>query len=45
MTGIPLLLYKQSAEPLVAVFGSLAWALLMVGLTAMLARINIKLRL
>jgi len=45
MTGIPLLIYKQSAEPLVAVIGSIAWALLMAGLTALLARINIKLKL
>lgn len=45
MTGIPLLIYKQSAEPLVVVIGSVAWALLMAGLTALLARMNIKLKL
>ena len=44
-SGIPLLIYKQSAEPLIVVAGSLAWALLMVGLTALLARLKIKLRL
>jgi predicted acyltransferase len=44
-TGIPLLIYKQSNEPLLVVAGSLAWALLMVGLTALLARLNIKLRI
>ncbi|MDP4223709.1 MAG: DUF5009 domain-containing protein [Bacteroidota bacterium] len=45
MTGIPVLIYKQSSEPLVVVAGSIVWALLMVGLTALLARINIRLRL
>lgn len=45
MTGVPILIYKQSSEPLVAVIGSIAWALLMAGLTALLAKINIKLKL
>jgi heparan-alpha-glucosaminide N-acetyltransferase len=45
MTGIPVLIYKQSSEPLVVITGSLIWALLMVGLTALLARINIRLRI
>ncbi|MCI0523243.1 MAG: DUF5009 domain-containing protein [Bacteroidales bacterium] len=45
MSGMPILIYKQSAEPLVAVIGSIIWALLMVGVTALLARINIKLKL
>ncbi len=45
MTGIPVLIYKQSTEPIVVVAGSIAWALLMVGLTALLARIHIRLRL
>jgi heparan-alpha-glucosaminide N-acetyltransferase len=45
MTGVPILIYKQSAEPLVVVTGSIVWALLMAGLTALLARLNIKLRL
>jgi predicted acyltransferase len=44
-TGIPVLIYKQSHEPLIAVAGSLVWALLMVGLTALLARLKIRLRL
>ncbi len=44
-TGIPILIYKQSDIPLVVVAGSVAWALLMVGLTALLVRFNIKLRL
>jgi len=45
MTGVPILIYKQSSEPLVAVLGSIAWALLMAGLTALLARVNIRLKL
>ena len=45
MTGIPVLIYKQSSEPLIVVTGSLIWALLMVGLTALLARYNIRLRI
>jgi len=45
MTGIPLLIYKQSSEPLIVIAGSLVWALLMVGLTALLARYNIRLRI
>ncbi len=44
-TGIPILIYKQSDIPLVVVAGSVAWALLMVGLTALLVKFNIKLRL
>jgi len=44
-TGIPILIYKQSHDPLIVVAGSLIWALLMVGLTALLARLKIKLRI
>jgi heparan-alpha-glucosaminide N-acetyltransferase len=44
-TGIPVLIYKQSDILLVVIAGSVAWALLMVGLTALLLRFNIKLRL
>lgn len=44
-TGIPILIYKQSDSPLIVVAGSLVWALLMVGLTALLARLKIKLRI
>jgi predicted acyltransferase len=43
--GVPLLIYKQSHSPLIVVAGSLVWALLMVGLTALLARLKIKLRI
>jgi hypothetical protein len=45
MSGIPVLIYKQSSEPLIVAGGSLLWALLMVGFTALLARLNIKLRI
>jgi predicted acyltransferase len=45
MSAVPVLIYKQSSEPLVVIIGSVAWALLMVGLTALLAKINIKLKL
>lgn len=45
MTTIPVLIYKQSSEPIVVVLGSIAWALLMAGLTALLAKINIRLKL
>jgi len=44
-TSVPILFYKQSAIPLVVIAGSVAWALLMVGLTALLVRFNIKLKL
>jgi heparan-alpha-glucosaminide N-acetyltransferase len=44
-TGIPILIYKQSGVPLIVIAGSVIWALLMVGLTALLVRINIKLKL
>jgi len=45
MTGIPLMFYKQSTEPLVVVAGSVVWALLMVWLTALLKRLGISLKL
>jgi heparan-alpha-glucosaminide N-acetyltransferase len=45
MSGIPVLIYKHSSVPLIVVVGSIVWALLMVGLTAMLARLNIRLRI
>ena len=44
-TSVPILYYKQSDIPLVVIAGSIIWALLMVGLTALLVRINIKLKL
>jgi predicted acyltransferase len=45
ISGIPVLIYKQSTEPLIVIAGSLLWALLMVRLTALLARLNIRLRI
>jgi len=44
-TGIPILIYKQSGIPLVVIAGSIVWALLMVVVTALLVRFNIKLKL
>lgn len=44
-TSIPVLFYKQSGTPLVVIAGSVIWALLMVGFTALLVRFNIKLKL
>ncbi len=43
--SLPLFFYKQETSQLLAVGGSLAWAFSMVGLTALLARINIRLKL
>jgi heparan-alpha-glucosaminide N-acetyltransferase len=45
MIGVPLFFYKDSPEPLAVVAGSLVWALLMVGFTALLARMNVRLKL
>ncbi len=45
MTGVPILFYKESSSALVVVAGSVVWALLMVGLTALLVRLNIKLKI
>jgi hypothetical protein len=44
-TGIPVLFYKQSGAPLIVIAGSIVWALLMVGITALLVKFNIKLKL
>lgn len=45
MSGVPVLFYKQSSEPLIIIAGSIAWSFLMVGLTAILVRFGIKLKL
>jgi heparan-alpha-glucosaminide N-acetyltransferase len=45
MTGLHVLIYKESSSSLVVISGSIAWALLMVGLTALLVRFNIRLKL
>jgi heparan-alpha-glucosaminide N-acetyltransferase len=44
-SGIPILIYKQSANPWVVVAGSVVWAILMVRMTALLARLNIRLKI
>jgi len=44
-TGIPILIYQQSGIPIIIIAGSVIWAFSMVGLTALLVRLNIKLRL
>ncbi len=43
--GVPVLLYKQDHSPVLAVTGSLVWAFTMVGFAALLARLNIRLKL
>lgn len=45
MSGMPLLIYKQSPEPLIVVAGSILWALIMIGVTAILIRLNIRLKI
>jgi heparan-alpha-glucosaminide N-acetyltransferase len=45
MSGVQLLIYKQSPHPVIVITGSLAWALLMVGLTALLVKAGIRLKL
>jgi heparan-alpha-glucosaminide N-acetyltransferase len=45
MTGAPVLIYKQSSIPLIVIAGSIAWALAMVGLTALLVKFGIRLKL
>ncbi len=45
MSGVPLLIYKHSATPLIVIAGSIVWALAMVGVTALLVRVGIKLKL
>jgi len=43
--SLPLFFYKQESSQLLAVCGSLGWALAMVGFAALLSRINIRLKL
>ncbi len=43
--NIPLFVYKQSFSPLLAIIGSIVWALLMLVLTMKLAKIKVQLRL
>ena len=43
--NFPVLIYKHSSIPMVVIAGSIAWAMLMVGLTALLVKVNIRLKL
>lgn len=43
--SIPVLIYKQTGMPLIAVLGSLAWAFAMIGFAALLSKIGIRLKL
>jgi len=43
--SLPLFFYKQDVSQWLAVIGSVAWALAMVGFAALLAKINIRLKL
>ena len=43
--SLPLFFYKQESSQLLAVIGSLGWALAMVGFSALLSKINIRLKL
>ncbi len=43
--SLPLFFYKQDVSQWMAVLGSVAWALAMVGFAALLAKINIRLKL
>jgi uncharacterized membrane protein YeiB len=43
--SLPLFFYKQDVSQWLAVLGSAVWALAMVGFAALLAKINIRLRL
>jgi heparan-alpha-glucosaminide N-acetyltransferase len=45
MSGVPILIYKQSQNPWIVVIGSLIWALLMTGLTVLLSKNNIRLKI
>lgn len=45
ISGVPVLIYKRSPEPLIVIAGSMAWSLLMVGFTALLVRLGIRLKL
>ena len=44
-TGIPVLFYKESGEPLIVIAGSLIWTILIIRLTALLVRFNLKLKI
>jgi predicted acyltransferase len=43
--SFPVLIYKQSAIPIVVVMGSLAWAFAMIGFAALLSKFGVRLKL
>jgi len=45
MTGVPVLIYKDSMNPWIVVGGSFVWAIAMVWLTALMKKIGISLKL
>jgi hypothetical protein len=45
LLGWPVFFYKNSGETWIVVLGSLAWAFAMVGLTSLLVKTGIKLKL
>jgi heparan-alpha-glucosaminide N-acetyltransferase len=45
MSGVNVLFYKDSQSPVIVVAGSIIWAILMAGLTALLSRIHIRLKI
>lgn len=45
LSGSSMLFYKQSEHTMIVIFGSIVWALLMIGLAAILSKIGIRLKL
>jgi predicted acyltransferase len=45
ISEIPVLFYKNSSQPLLSAGGSVIWAFLMVGLTALLVKLGIRIKL
>ncbi|MFI2741136.1 DUF5009 domain-containing protein [Zhouia sp. PK063] len=43
--GLPILFYKQDHSAILAIFGALIWAAVMIGFAALLSKIHIKLKL
>ena len=45
MSGVPILFYKLSPQPIFVVLGSIIWAFLMIGFAAFLSKVGIRLKL
>lgn len=45
ISEMPVFFYKQSAEPVLVVAGSVVWAILMIGLASLLVKIGVRLKL